>query len=84
MGFRFRKQIKIAPGLKLNVTKKGLSSFSLGKKGASINVSGKSVSNTIGIPGTGLSYKTDKSTGSFLGVLVFVAICLVLLYGLFG
>ncbi len=58
MGFRFRKSIKIAPGIKLNIGKKGISSVSIGKRGASVNISGKGTRSTIGIPGSGLSYSS--------------------------
>jgi hypothetical protein len=37
MGFRFRKSIKILPGLKINLTHKGISSASIGKPGASLH-----------------------------------------------
>ena len=63
MGLRFRKQITIFPGVKLNISKTGLS-LSVGKKGAHFNAgtSGrKSVS--VGIPGTGLSYTKNISSG---------------------
>lgn len=60
MGFRFRKSIKIAPGVRVNVGKKG-SSLSVGGKGATVNFSKKGTRTTIGIPGTGISYsKTVK------------------------
>lgn len=65
MGLNFRKSIKIADGVKLNIGKKS-ASVSVGKKGAHLNVSStgrKSV--TVGIPGTGLSYTQEigkKST----------------------
>ena len=62
MGLRFRKSITIFPGVKLNISKSGLS-ISAGKKGAHVTAgtSGrKSVS--VGLPGTGLSY--TKSIGS--------------------
>jgi hypothetical protein len=42
MGFRFRRSIRIAPGLRVNIGKRGISSMSLGKRGATLNV-GKSV-----------------------------------------
>ena len=47
MAFNFRKSLKIAPGVKLNVTKKGISSLSVGKNGARVNVGkkGESVQN---------------------------------------
>lgn len=56
MGFNFRKSFKIAPGLRLNVGKKGISSVSIGGKGARVNLSKKGTRTTMGIPGTGLSY----------------------------
>ena len=58
MGFRFRKSIKLAPGIKLNLTGKGISSVSLGKNGAKVNISKKGTRSTIGIPGSGLSYSS--------------------------
>ena len=61
MGFNFRKSFKIAPGVKLNVTKKGISSVSVGKNGARVNVSRKGTKTTVGIPGSGLSYSSFKS-----------------------
>lgn len=38
MGFNFRKSFKIAPGVRLNVTKNGISSVSVGSKGAKVNI----------------------------------------------
>lgn len=60
MGFRFRKSVKIAPGVRVNFGKKS-SSISFGKKGARYTVSstGRRTS-TFGIPGTGLSYSTSS------------------------
>jgi hypothetical protein len=58
MGFRFRRSIKIAPGIRLNVSKSGVST-SIGKRGATINISEKGAKATVGIPGTGISY-TEK------------------------
>jgi len=62
MGFRFRKSIKIAPGVKLNVNKKSMG-ISVGGKGVrySVNTKGKR-STTFSIPGTGISY-TETSGG---------------------
>lgn len=58
MGFRFRKSIKLAPGVKLNIGKKGVSSLSVGKNGARVNISKKGTKSTVGLPGTGLSYSS--------------------------
>ena len=62
MGFRFRKSVKIAPGLKLNLSKSG-GSLSIGGRGATVNLSNRGVRSTYGIPGTGLSYVTQTSSG---------------------
>lgn len=61
MGFRFRKSIKLAPGVRLNITKKGISSVSVGKRGATVNVGKKGTRGTVGIPGSGLSYSSYKA-----------------------
>ena len=63
MGLRFRKSIKIAKGVRLNLGKKGVG-LSIGGKGArySINSSGRRTA-TIGIPGTGLSYSHTSKSG---------------------
>lgn len=58
MGFNFRKSIKIMPGVRVNLTKKGVSSVSVGKNGARVNVSKKGTRTTVGLPGTGLSYSS--------------------------
>jgi hypothetical protein len=58
MGFRFSKSIKIAPGVRINIGKKG-SSVSIGKKGATVNLSKKGIRTTLGIPGTGISYSDE-------------------------
>jgi hypothetical protein len=57
MGFRFRKTIKILPGVRVNLSKSGVTT-SLGVPGATINVGSKSGPRaTVGLPGTGLSYR---------------------------
>ncbi|TCB41725.1 DUF4236 domain-containing protein [Acinetobacter terrestris] len=60
MGFRFRKSIKLLPGLKINLTHKGISSASIGKPGASLNIGKKGTRTSVGIPGTGLSYSKHR------------------------
>ena len=60
MGLRFRKRIKIAPGVYINLSKSGIST-TLGKSGASVNISKKGTRGTVGLPGTGLSYSSQLS-----------------------
>ncbi|MBM7573024.1 DUF4236 domain-containing protein [Aquibacillus albus] len=55
MGFRFRKSIKVAPRVRMNVGTKGIST-SIGSKGARVNVSKRGLSTGSSIPGTGISY----------------------------
>lgn len=62
MGLRFRRKIKILPGVSLNIGKRGVST-SIGVKGAHITIGKNGTRTTVGIPGTGLSYtSTAKST----------------------
>lgn len=69
MGFNFRKSIKIANGLKLNVSKSGVS-LTAGKRGMhyTINSKGKSTA-SVGLPGTGISYRKSFDTFGGLGKL---------------
>jgi hypothetical protein len=53
--FAFGEVSRIAPGVRLNIGKKG-SSLSVGKKGATLNFSEKGTRATVGIPGSGISY----------------------------
>ncbi|WP_052455737.1 DUF4236 domain-containing protein [Bhargavaea cecembensis] len=57
MGFRFQRRIKIAPGVLVNVGKRG-ASMSVGPRGASVTVGKRGTYANLGIPGTGLSYRT--------------------------
>lgn len=60
MGFRFRRSIKVAPGIRLNLSKSG-TSVSVGSRGATMNIGRKGTRTTTGIPGTGLSYVSQTS-----------------------
>ena len=54
MGWNFRKSVKIAPGVKVNFSKRG-TSISVGPKGYKVSVNSKGkVHQTTSIPGTGL------------------------------
>ena len=62
MGYlRFRRSIRIAPGIRLNVGKRGIST-SVGVRGfhETVHISGARRT-SIGIPGTGLSYIAQTS-----------------------
>ncbi|WP_292787393.1 MULTISPECIES: DUF4236 domain-containing protein [unclassified Microbacterium] len=63
MGFKVRKSIKIAPGVRLNVSNKNLG-LSAGVRGArvSVNTNGRTT-RTVGIPGTGISHTSTTTAG---------------------
>lgn len=60
--FRFRRSIKLFPGVRWNIGKKS-TSLSFGGRGASYTVGTSGSRTTVGIPGTGLSY-TETSRSS--------------------
>ena len=58
MGIRFQKKIKLFNGVSLNLSKSGIG-LSVGKKGASVSIEPDGdIMGNVGIPGTGLSYRT--------------------------
>jgi hypothetical protein len=82
MAFRFRKSIKIAPGFRLNLGKRGMSVRAGGKGvGYTTGTSGSRVS--AGVPGTGVSYSKKlgrtKESGSAWGSIIatFVVLAIV-------
>jgi len=59
MGLRFRKIVKLLPGIKLNISKSG-TSLSVGRDGATTNINSDGIKTTVGMPGTGISYQTNR------------------------
>ena len=57
MPVRFRRSFNILPGVKVNVSKGGVS-FTVGTKGYHLNFSRHGVRQTVGLPGSGLSHTT--------------------------
>lgn len=78
--FRFRKTIPLGKFLRLNVSKTG-ASLSAGRPGATINVRKDRVDGTVGIPGSGLSYKERLSNRGCASVLVVALTLATLLVG---
>jgi len=62
MAFRFQRRIKIAPGIRLNVSKGGVG-LSAGPRGASVSVGRQGVYRNVGVPGTGLSFREKLNKG---------------------
>jgi hypothetical protein len=60
MGFRFRRTVRLPPGLHLNLSKSGVSA-SVGTRGAWLTFGRNGARATVGLPGTGISYTTTSS-----------------------
>ena len=57
MGFRFQRRIRIAPGVRLNISKSGIGG-SIGRTGLRLGVdANRRKYFSVGLPGTGMSYR---------------------------
>lgn len=63
MGFRFRRSIRLLPGVRLNLGLGGVS-LSAGVPGASINLGRRGVYGNLGVPGTGMSFRQRLDGGA--------------------
>ncbi|MBU9724067.1 MULTISPECIES: DUF4236 domain-containing protein [Bacillaceae] len=61
MSFRFQKRVRVAPGIRLNLSKSGVST-SIGRRGASFTAGKRGLHGNVGVPGSGLSYRTRIDT----------------------
>jgi hypothetical protein len=62
MAFAFRKRIRLAKGLYLNFSKKGLSSVSASPlRGLTFNTSSKGTRRTVSLPGTGMRWTSTSA-----------------------
>jgi hypothetical protein len=58
MGFRFQRRIRVAPGVRINLSKSGVG-FGVGRTGLRLGMDVKRRKYfSISLPGTGLSYQT--------------------------
>lgn len=90
MGFRFRRSVRVLPGVRLNFSKSGVST-SVGGHGTTVNFSKRGTRTIVGLPGTGLSYSSTKprsgglpsasGTSGGVGGLIALAFGLLLLVG---
>lgn len=63
MGWRFRQSFTVIPGLRLNLSKSGLSA-SIGGTPLTLNVGPRGITETASLPGTGFSYRHHFSNPS--------------------
>jgi hypothetical protein len=92
MGLRFRKTVKMLPGVRLNISRSG-TGLSIGKPRSSVSIGKRGVQATVGIPGRGVSYSEQisyvapssarRSMVAFLWILSW-AFLLVLVFAAFG
>lgn len=72
MGLRFHKSFSVLPGVRVNISKSGLS-LSIGGAPMTINFRKGGSRMTTSVPGTGISYTTgtsgERSPSSVLGKL---------------
>jgi hypothetical protein len=79
MPLRFRRRIRLAPGVTLNLNKRSIST-SFGRRGAHHTVGPQGRRTTFGLPGTGLFYTTYHSAraagplGAAIVILVFLTV----------
>jgi hypothetical protein len=95
MSWRFYRRVRLAPGLTLNLSKRGVSA-SVGVRGAHVTVGRSGVRETVGLPGTGLSYTEQQQwsgltappstprTGPSLGTILLILVVLFVLAAVFG
>jgi hypothetical protein len=63
MGWRFRHSFRVIPGVRLNLSKSGLS-CSVGGAPFTVNVGKRGIYGTASLPGTGISFRQRLATGS--------------------
>ena len=83
MGFRFRRNFKVASGFRINVSKSGVSQ-SIGRGDARFTFGPHETPTTVGVRGSGASY-TERTpirqgrtkTGGLLDAVIYVGLLLV-------
>lgn len=80
MGLRFNRRIGILPGLRVNLSKGGVG-LSVGGKGAWLTVGPRGPRATVGLPGTGLSWTEQPSSGrsSAFRIVFWIVLALIVL-----
>lgn len=82
MPLRFRRRIRLVPGVSLNLNKRSVSA-SFGRRGAHITVGPKGRRTTFGLPGTGLFYTTYRASGTTrqLGIAIVILVLVAVIIG---
>jgi Protein of unknown function (DUF4236) len=83
MPLRFYRRIRLFPGARLNLSKRG-ASVSVGRRGAWLTMGHGRMRESVGIPGTGLSWYEQQRVGARWNVLPWLLVAVVVLFLLFG
>jgi hypothetical protein len=59
MGFRFYRRFKILPGVRVNLSRSGIST-SIGRRGAWFTIGKRGTRETVSLPGSGISYSMTQ------------------------
>lgn len=59
LGLRFYRRVRIAPGITLDLSKRG-ASLSAGVREAHVTIGSRGTRETVGLPGTGHSYSQEQ------------------------
>ncbi|MDP9196388.1 MAG: DUF4236 domain-containing protein [Pseudomonadota bacterium] len=77
MGLRFHKSFALHKLLRVNVSKSGLS-LGVGPKGANVNLSPRGMKGSVGLPGSGVSWRQQRRWGPGTSLWFFVLIAVVI------
>jgi Protein of unknown function (DUF4236) len=83
MPFRFYRRVRLFPGARINFSKRG-ASISIGRRGAHITLGHGRVRESVGLPGTGLSWYETQRMRARWNALPWLLIAAVVLFLLFG
>jgi hypothetical protein len=64
MPFRFQRRISVAPGIRLNLSKRSIST-SIGGRGSWFTIGTRGIRTSLGAPGTGVSWYKERRWNSF-------------------
>jgi hypothetical protein len=73
MPLRFYRRVRLFPGARINLSKRG-ASFSVGRRGAWLTMGHGRVRETIGLPGTGLSWYEQQRLSRRPGLLLWLIV----------
>jgi len=85
MGWRYRSSVRLARGLRINLSRSG-ASLSVGRRGATVNLGRRGIRGTVGLPGSGIGYSeaapwrgragqaAKSNVAPLLGILMLLAI----------